>query len=228
MNHGQTVGALESVMARRQQEKSLETLEELRDSAISLFGSKGFVQTTIADITRNAGYAKGNFYRYWKSKDDLFLTIMEERFRAYRKPREEALARARSVEEALDVIMTFLETIIDDGKWARIFLEFTIHASKNETLRQELHKSMYRLSGDLFATILAPFNVSDYPLNKMGALVAAMFEGFLIQSLLGMTVIDKNDLMRAILTLITRIAETDVPDRTPQSSGAGSFDNDNN
>ncbi|GAB6097842.1 hypothetical protein JCM14469_40960 [Desulfatiferula olefinivorans] len=218
-------------MARRQQEKSQETLEELRDSAISLFGSKGFVQTTISDITRNAGYAKGNFYRYWKSKDDLFLTIMEERFRAYRKPRQEALARAKNVEEALDVIMIFLETIIDDGKWARIFLEFTIHASKNEALRQELHKSMYRLSGDLFAEILAPFNVSDYPLNKMGALVAAMFEGFLIQSLLGMTVIDKDDLMRAVLTLITRIAETDVTglrDRRSDSEHAVDTNKDNN
>jgi AcrR family transcriptional regulator len=199
-------------MARRQQEKSLETYEELRDSAVSLFESKGFVQTTIAEITRNAGYAKGNFYRYWKSKDDIFLTIMEERFKAYRRERHDALEKAETVEDVLTVVVTFLETILDDGNWAKVFLEFTIHASRNDELRKEVRKGIYRLSSDLFAEMFDPFKVSDYPVKKIGALVSAMFEGFMIQNLLGMDVINKEDLMRAILTLIKNIGDHCVPD----------------
>ena len=61
-------------MANRQKEKSLETKAELRKSAITLFGQQGFIATTIADITRNAGYAKGNFYRYWKNSTFLWYS----------------------------------------------------------------------------------------------------------------------------------------------------------
>ena len=189
-------------MARRQQEKSLETRTELRNSAIELFGQNGFNATTIADITRRAGYAKGNFYRYWKSKDDIFLTIMEERFKKYREGREEALANATGLEEVLDVILNFLGAIIDDGIWPKVFLEFTIHASGNNELRLELHKGIYRLSSDLFADIFQPYQATDYPVKKIGGLVTALFEGYLIQSLLGMKVVGKEDLMKAVITLI--------------------------
>lgn len=192
-------------MANRQKEKSLETRAELRSSAITLFGQKGFISTTIADITRNAGYAKGNFYRYWRSKDDIFLTIMEERFKKYREGREDALAEAETLEEVLDVILHFLGTIIDDGIWAKVFLEFTIHASGNNELRLELQKGIYRLSSDLFADIFEPYKVSDYPVKKIGGLVTALFEGYLIQSLLGMKVVDREDLMKAVITIIKSI-----------------------
>lgn len=192
-------------MARRQQEKSLETRNELRNSAIELFGLNGFNATTIADITRNAGYAKGNFYRYWKSKDDIFLTIMEERFKQYREGRDEALAGAKNLEEVIAVILRFLGTIIDDGIWPKVFLEFTIHASGNNELRLELHKGIYRLSSDLFADIFEPYMSTGYPVNKIGGLVTALFEGYLIQSLLGMKVVEKDDLMKAVMTLIKRI-----------------------
>ncbi len=192
-------------MANRQKEKSLETRAELRNSAIILFGQQGFIATTIADITRNAGYAKGNFYRYWKSKDDIFLTIMEERFKKYRQGRQEALAEAKTLEEVLDVILHFLGTIIDDGIWAKVFLEFTIHASGNNELRLELQKGIYRLSSDLFAEIFEPYKASDYPVRKIGGLVTALFEGYLIQSLLGMKVVEREDLMKAVITIIKTI-----------------------
>lgn len=198
-------------MARRQQEKSFETYEELRESAVTLFETKGFNQTTIAEITKNAGYAKGNFYRYWKSKDDIFLTIMEERFKAYRHERKDALEKASKVEDVLAIVVNFLERILDDGNWAKVFLEFTIHASGNDDVRKEVRKGIYRLSSDLFAEMFEPFKVSDYPVNKIGALVSAMFEGFMIQNLLGINVVSKDDLMRAILTLIRHIGDQPVP-----------------
>ncbi len=48
-------------MARKQQEKSLQTKKELMEAANELFGKKGFVETTVSEITKYAGYAKGSF-----------------------------------------------------------------------------------------------------------------------------------------------------------------------
>lgn len=185
----------------RQTEKSQRTQEDLKDAALSLFNRKGYIATTIADITKTAGYAKGTFYLYWKSKEDLFLTIMAGRLAGYREARREGLESATSIKDVLVVLIDFLESIIDDDNWAKVFLEFTIYASGSERLRKELNKSIYRLSSDLFAEILAPYKTTDFPSKKMGALVTALFEGFVIQNLLGITVLDKEDMRKAILTL---------------------------
>ncbi len=193
-------------MARRQHEKSMETHDELRASALYLFGEKGFNATTISEITDHAGYAKGNFYRYWKRKDDLFLSIMEEKYRLYREHRVAALNHASNIDDTIDVIIDFLERILDDGKWARVFLEFTIHASGNEGVRHELKKGVHRLSSDLFADILAPHRPHPtYDSRKLGGVITALFEGFLIQMLLGSASMDKEDLRQAIRTLVLHI-----------------------
>lgn len=184
----------------------METHDELRASAVYFFGEKGFNATTISEITDHAGYAKGNFYRYWKSKDDLFLSIMEEKYQLYRSRRVESLNQASTMDDVIEVIIDFLEQILDDGKWARVFLEFTIHAAGNEEVRRELNKSFYRLSSDLFADIVEPHRENPiYSSRKLGGIVTALFEGFLIQILLGSKSIDKEDLRQAIRTLVLHI-----------------------
>lgn len=184
-------------MARKQQEKSLQTQRELRDSAEKLFAAKGFVATTVAEITADAGYAKGNFYRHWQSKDEIMLEIIAIKMQSYRAMRDEALKSAESLDEVMDRILDFLETMIDDRNWCSVFLEFTIHASRNEELRVQLNQSLYRLSNQIFDDIVAPWVKSGFPARKIGALNTALFEGFLIHSLLGTGTIDRTDFRRA-------------------------------
>ena len=184
-------------MARKQQEKSLQTQRELRDSAEKLFAAKGFVSTTVAEITSDAGYAKGNFYRHWQSKDEIMLEIIAIKMQSYRAMRDEALKSAGSLDEVMDRILDFLETMIDDRNWCSVFLEFTIHASRNEELRAQLNQSLYRLSNQIFDDIVAPWVKSGFPARKIGALNTALFEGFLIHSLLGTGTIDRTDFRRA-------------------------------
>ena len=45
--------------------------ESLLDSAFSLFIDNGFNKTSISDIVKNAGVAKGTFYLYFKDKYDI-------------------------------------------------------------------------------------------------------------------------------------------------------------
>lgn len=53
--------------------------QELLDAAIEIFSEKGIARTTVADITRLAGVAKGTFYLYFTSKEQL-LAGLKERF----------------------------------------------------------------------------------------------------------------------------------------------------
>lgn len=188
-------------MARRQQEKSQQTREELMLSAEEVFGRKGFDAATIAEITDHAGYAKGSFYRYWKSKDDIFLAIMEARMREYRRSRQQGLEEASCLDDVLHVIVDFLETIIDDEQWSKVFLEFTIHAFGKDEIKKKLNRKSYRLSTELFSQILAPFIYPSAQTRKLGAVVIAVFEGFLIQQFLNTNMLSKDDLRQTILFL---------------------------
>ncbi|BBD10053.1 TetR/AcrR family transcriptional regulator [Desulfovibrio ferrophilus] len=186
---------------KKQQEKSQQTRLELEASAISLFGQKGFTKTSIAEITAEAGYSKGCFYRHWESKGELFLKIIEGKLKSYREQRDNHFPITHDLDEAMGIIWDFLETIIDDQDWSRIFLEFTMHATRNETLRQALNQGAYRLSNELFAALVGNHVNSGYPAEKIGALNTALFEGFLIHSALGTGVLDKTDVRQAALTL---------------------------
>ncbi|TYT75416.1 TetR/AcrR family transcriptional regulator [Desulfobotulus mexicanus] len=188
-------------MPTKQQLKSRQTQEELMAAAIRIFGEKGYSAATIAEITDYAGYAKGNFYRYWKSKDELFLDIMQARMQQHREERQNRLQETRDGESALEVLVDFLEALIADDEWPKVFLEFTVQGSCDPEIRERLNNSIYRLSSDLFADILSPYSENYEELRKLGALVTAIFEGYLIQRRMGSEVLSLQDLRRAILTL---------------------------
>jgi AcrR family transcriptional regulator len=46
-----------------------ERRERLYEAALELFRSQGYEATTVADITRRAGVAKGTFFNYFPTKD---------------------------------------------------------------------------------------------------------------------------------------------------------------
>ena len=188
-------------MAKKQQEKSQQTMEELMASAVELFGSKGFIHTSVAEITDHAGYAKGSFYRHWNSKDELFLQIVERKLRRYREERDPKVAGAKDLEEAMNIIWDFLETIINDRNWSSIFLEFTIHSAHSEILKKLMNKSVYRLSNQIFADLVRDHVDTDYSPEKIGALNTALFEGFLIHRTLGTQLLTIEDVRKAAIAL---------------------------
>lgn len=54
-------------------------LDELMDAAQQLFIDKGYDATTVSDIVRDAEVAKGTFYHYFTSKNEI-LSALRERF----------------------------------------------------------------------------------------------------------------------------------------------------
>ena len=52
--------------------------QEIFDTALKLFGQKGYEKTTIADIAKELGVAQGLCYRYFPSKEVLFDSAIEQ------------------------------------------------------------------------------------------------------------------------------------------------------
>jgi AcrR family transcriptional regulator len=52
--------------------------KELLDAATTVFASKGYWTASISDIIEAAGVARGSFYRYFQSKQQIFVAIVDQ------------------------------------------------------------------------------------------------------------------------------------------------------
>ncbi len=68
------------------------TRQRLLDAAEAAFGSHGYFDTSIADITRRCRVAQGTFYIYFPSKRAIFTELVRQRSRDLRRSIQEAVA----------------------------------------------------------------------------------------------------------------------------------------
>lgn len=62
----------------KKQQQSEETKRRIAEAAKALFMQKGYRSTSIENIVEATGSSKGNIYYHFKSKEGLFLHLIEE------------------------------------------------------------------------------------------------------------------------------------------------------
>ena len=62
------------------------------DAATRVFAERGFFAAQVADIARRAGIAAGTVYLYFRSKDDLLITLFDRTMQEAIREAREALA----------------------------------------------------------------------------------------------------------------------------------------
>ena len=55
-----------------------EVRDKIMESALKLFATKGFKNTTISDVAASAGISVGNIYNYFPTKKQLFADMLPE------------------------------------------------------------------------------------------------------------------------------------------------------
>jgi TetR/AcrR family fatty acid metabolism transcriptional regulator len=68
--------------------------EAILKAATAVFARNGFFQSQVADVAREAGVAAGTVYLYFRSKDDLLVSLFERTMR-------DAIAEGRAALEAV-------------------------------------------------------------------------------------------------------------------------------
>jgi TetR/AcrR family fatty acid metabolism transcriptional regulator len=73
--------SMPSVASRRAQTPVLDKRDAILRAATDVFARNGFFQSQVADVARAAGVAAGTVYLYFRSKDDLLVSIFERTMR---------------------------------------------------------------------------------------------------------------------------------------------------
>ena len=76
--------------------------QQIVEAAIRVFARNGYYNSRVSDIAREAGIASGTIYLYFKTKDEILVTLFREKMAAFvsalrteiaREPRPEAKIR---------------------------------------------------------------------------------------------------------------------------------------
>lgn len=94
-------------------QRALDRKRHILDAAVLAFAEKGFFNTRIADIARNAGVADGTIYLYFKSKDDILISVfevcMEETLNDLAKALEHCGTTRKKLETFIELYLSLVE-----------------------------------------------------------------------------------------------------------------------
>ena len=71
--------------------------QQIIDAAIRVFARNGYYNSRVSDIAREAGIASGTIYLYFKTKDEILVTLFREKMAEWvapRPPRDRRRARS--------------------------------------------------------------------------------------------------------------------------------------
>lgn len=128
-------------------------------AAAAVFAQKGFSQTIIADIARQAGVGKGTIYEYFDSKDDLFFAVYGWFMEVIMQTAtvEVGDLAAPLPQRMSAMVQALTEVFKHNREMFSLFLEFWAASAAGrhqERLRQALNNT-YRESRTMFVELLA-------------------------------------------------------------------------
>lgn len=102
---------MENILNSRRDKKRVERQHQILDAASSLFKLRGYDQTSIDDIAREADIARGTVFYNFESKEDIVFAL---RFRSVDESKERALEQLSEGKPALKCIESFL---VEVAQW---------------------------------------------------------------------------------------------------------------
>jgi AcrR family transcriptional regulator len=196
-------------MARMtREERRAHTRTCLMEAAGRIFSRRGLQQASIDEVAEEAGFTKGAFYANFRSKEELFLAMLDERFAMRLAEIEEVVGSGEELEEQTRRAgEDFTRSIRSNPEWERLFLEFAAYAARNSDFRAELvtrYRSLREAMAEAFARYCEAHDVEPpIPIQQVALMTFAMANGFALEQLLEPEDVDDDVYSSMLLVFFT-------------------------
>jgi len=176
------------VTALSRREKQQRTRSSLLRAAAEVFCKEGLEGASVDHVAQAAGYTKGAFYANFKSKEELFLVMLDERFSRELERLDQALTgRQEPDQEARAAAADFIH-FAGDQDWPTLYFQFVAHAALHPEFREELATRLRAMRSRL-AAVLKRWKEdtgagSALPLDQVTAMLCFMADGFLVDRMI--------------------------------------------
>ncbi|MBG9794502.1 TetR family transcriptional regulator [Paenibacillus dendritiformis] len=144
-------------MGRRrltQEQRKQETRQLLIESAIEIFAQLGFHGASVDKIAEHAGFSKGAVYAHFKSKEELFLAILERQMQLQVGHIRQVIERQHSISQFINAMDACFGSVKKRNRtWNMLYIEFLLYAMREEAVRHKwsrmLTESVAQISGSI-------------------------------------------------------------------------------
>jgi AcrR family transcriptional regulator len=189
------------------QEQQAVTRSRLMRAASKVFSRRGMQQASIDEVAQEAGYTKGAFYANFRSKEELFLAMLDERFTDRLGEVERAFSSEESPpEQARHAAADFAHSSRADPDHERLFLEFASYALQNPGFRQELltrFETLRSRMAEIYERRMKAYGIEPpVPTDRIVRMVIAMADGWALWRLLEPDAVD-DELFESMMEIFT-------------------------
>jgi AcrR family transcriptional regulator len=114
--------------------------KEIIDTAERLFSKKGYEETSVEEIIKKIGIAKGTFYYYFRSKEDLLDALMDRVVSEVDSRTDRVMEREGLY--AVERMGSLFRVINEIGVGRERLFEF-IHEDRNAHIHMKIEKRVY-------------------------------------------------------------------------------------
>lgn len=138
--------------ARRERERSARR-QLILDTAKIVFAERGFLNATVEEIAERAELAVGTLYRYFKSKEEMYVSLLFEAMEMFRQKIETARNSGAPPNEQLRAVWNyFLEFYREQPEYYRAFM-FLHNEGLRDVISPEVIKQINRRAGENFRAL---------------------------------------------------------------------------
>ena len=193
---------------RRERMDYFDRKSEILDMARSMFISIGYEDTSINDLIKKLGIAKGTFYHYFKSKEDLLDQVINEVNAEIVNNISEIASLDRSPDEKLFMAISALN--VENHK----MITDHMHKPENALLHQKTLNSILKDVTPYFEKIIEEGNRSNvfsckYPKESMYIFLCSAIN-LLDDGVIDFNHDEKESIFMALIELLANMLAVDV------------------
>lgn len=138
-----------AVKARRGADKR----ERILRAAIKVFARKGFYATRVSEIAKAAGVADGTIYLYFKNKDDVLISIFEDRITKLIAFLRAQIEEAETFEDRVRVVVEVQLGLLEEQR--DLAEVVTVNLRQSSRLLKQYAAPLFTQYLDLIAGVIA-------------------------------------------------------------------------
>jgi AcrR family transcriptional regulator len=194
-----------------QPDRAEERRQQIMEAALACFSRKGYHKTTMDDIVTESGLSKGTLYWYFKSKDELFFSLVTAFFLEMRQDIDAILAQYTSAPDKLRALTDGFTGFFDEmGEFLNVFFEFWMQSALNEQLNQLFHSMLSQYRGAIAGIIEEGIEAGEFKTvdaSHLAVTVMAAYDGLWFYKMLMPDEIDLGQASQAFIeTLLGGLA----------------------
>ena len=126
----------------------------LLEAALALFAERGYEQTSLDQVAAAAGFTKGAVYSNFGSKDELFLTLMDQQIDKRVGQVRDALQLPHDAARTGQLLGDQITAALDeDAEWQLLFLDYVLRAARDPAVRERFVEHRRRVRALVAAAV---------------------------------------------------------------------------